>query len=268
MADVRPGPLTSGRNDRAVRGAPQIQREVHLWYTGCDAAEGTELLRSYEALLQPDERKRCGSFRVERSRRQYLVTRALVRCVLSQYCPRSPAEWRFRSNPYGRPELDPPHGLRFNLSNCDELVVCAVADGREVGVDAEPYSRAPTVLGIAPRVFTNEELDALSRLDAVQRPDRALLLWTLKEAYAKARGLGFALPLRSFSFAIEGGRVALDLTPPCDSTRWAFATKSISLHRVSLAVERKGDEPVLVRAFAMTPLAGEPREVGGGSFRS
>jgi 4'-phosphopantetheinyl transferase len=252
-------------SDVPAHSSPPFQvtsGELHLWYVAPDDSFDGELLGSYEALLQPDERQRYGALKVERRRREYLVTRALVRCVLSRYYPDAPGDWRFRITAHGKPELDPPRDLHFNLTNCNGLVACAVA-GCRVGVDAEPLSRAPAILDLAPRFLAEGEREALSQLDAPKRTDRAISLWTLKEAYVKARGLGLALPLRSFSFAFHAGRVTLAMAPPCDSASWDFPLVDIGSHRVAIAVERLTGEARVVRVFELTPLAGEPREVEG-----
>ena len=48
-------------------------------------------------------------FVFERDRRQFLITRALVRTMLSRYAEVAPRDWRFVTNQYGRPEvLDRP----------------------------------------------------------------------------------------------------------------------------------------------------------------
>jgi 4'-phosphopantetheinyl transferase len=237
-------------------------REIHLWYTTDGGSIGADLLARYEALLRPEERQRHGELKVERRRREYLVTRALVRCVLSRYYPEAPADWRFEVGARGKPELDPPRPIHFNLTNCDGLVACAVAD-RRVGVDAEPLPRAPAVLGLIPRFLAEDEREALARLDAAARTDRAISLWTLKEAYAKARGLGLALPFRSFSVAVDSGRATLVRPPPGDGARWELAIGDVRSCRVALAVERGTGGPRVLRAFEVTPLAGEPREVAG-----
>jgi len=79
----------------------------------------------------------------------------------------------------------------------------------------------------------------------------------------KARGLGLALPLRSFSFAFHAGRVTLAMAPPCDGASWDFPLVDIGSHRVAIAVERLTGEARVVRVFELIPLAGEPREVEG-----
>ncbi len=245
-------------------GTPSVDRgEVNLWYAVPGSIHDTHLLTAYEALLLPDEERRYRGYRLERGRREYLITRALVRCVLSEYRPVPPEEWRFRSNAYGRPEIDPPRGLRFNLSNCEGLVICAVADRLAVGVDAEPYSRANTIVSLAPRIFSHAELDGMSRLATARaREQRALSLWTLKESYAKARGLGLSLPLQSLCFALDGEGITLAADPPDDARdRWDFTLLDVGSCRVALTVERGAQGSSTLGVWETIPLTGLKRRV-------
>src|SRR5207253_10529421 len=64
---------------------------------------------------------------------------------------------RFTVNAYGKPSPSPPCGLFFNLSNTASLVVCAVSEHHEMGVDVEPLARATDILEVAETVFRSEE---------------------------------------------------------------------------------------------------------------
>src|SRR5262249_8611625 len=158
----------------------------------------------------PSELERYHRFVFDRHRLEFLATRALVRRTLSSLRPIDPPAWRFRITAYGRPEIDPPCGIAFNLANHPTLTVCALrtatagaAPGAvpELGVDVEPLTRGIEIVPLAPSVFSVAERAALHALPAAAQPDRALSLWTLKEAYIKARSLGLSLPLDGFSFS-------------------------------------------------------------------
>lgn len=218
--------------------AAAIQPEpFELWCAYPDDLLSQPIAAACAALLSPDEQARCGSLRFDPLRREFLATRALLRTVLSRHHSLPPQAWRFRVNSHGKPETDPPCGLRFNLSNAPGLVVCLIARNTDVGVDTEPASRAGEILALAPDVFSLQEQAQLQSLPAAARRDRALSLWTLKEAYIKARGLGLSLPLAGFSFLFGGEpgiRLEIDPALNDDPSRWRFHLLDHAGHRIAL----------------------------------
>lgn len=232
--------------------------EVHLWIAEPPALDDPELLAAYDALMTDDERARQRAYVHERNRREALVTRALVRASLSQYRAIAPSAWRFRIGEHGRPEIDPPCGLRFNLSNHPSMVVCAIVLERDIGVDVEPMTRGEEILSVADTVFAPSELAELRALSAPEEADRAVTLWTLKEAYIKARGKGLSLPLDAFAFHFApGAPPVVSFDPRIDdrAARWTFRTCDVRGHRIALAV----DGPVA----AVRLREGIPRLDGG-----
>jgi len=226
--------------------------DVHLWLTRPDRCSDPGLLEAYRDLLSPAERARLEAIRLEPRRREHLLTRALVRTVLSRYGPASPAEWRFAQGPHGRPELDPPAAIQFNLSNSPGLVGCAVSRGA-VGLDLEPMARAGQVLRLAGRVFSSGERRALDALTEGARADRALSLWTLKEAYLKARGLGISVPLGEITLSLDvppGIDLALGPALGDDPDRWHLSLLDHAGHRLALCA----DAPLRLAAWETTPL--------------
>jgi 4'-phosphopantetheinyl transferase len=199
------------------------------------------------AWLHPAELERYHRFVFDRHRIEYLATRALVRRALSSYRTIEPAAWQFRSTAHGRPELDPPCGLIFNVANHPTLIVCAIRTGAELGVDVEPLTRGPEILPLADTVFAPRERTALRALPAPAQPDRALSLWTLKEAYIKARGLGLSLPLDGFAFTFDADRPQISFAPTLSDTpdRWTFRTTDLLDHRIALALEATGAPPIV-----------------------
>jgi 4'-phosphopantetheinyl transferase len=216
------------------------KKPIHLWYAHPE--DLTEAVtQACAPLLSEDERAQWQTFRFDRHRREYLTTRALVRTALSHYHPLAPEAWRFETNPYGKPTVDPDCGLRFNLSNSPGLVVCLIAQGAEVGVDAEAIERAEKVSELAPEVLSPLELVQLEALRGPERLDRVLSLWTLKEAYIKARGVGLSLPLNKISFlfgGVEGIRMELDPSLGTEpGSRWQFCLVKHAGHCIALMAE-------------------------------
>jgi 4'-phosphopantetheinyl transferase len=233
---------------------------AHLW-----VARPEELEASAEALalMDPDESTRQKRFIFPQHRHEYLATRVLVRRVLGSYLDVPPASLRFVSNEHGRPELDVPGSpLRFNLSNTPGLVVCLVSAHHEVGVDTELRARAASILNIANTVFAEAELRELLALEGDAQAHRAVTLWTLKEAYIKARGMGLALPLEKFAFQFANDvRIDIDPSLKDEGSRWQFRTLELGAHLVSTAIACTADEPVAIAVrhvdgAALTPTSG------------
>ena len=235
-----------------------LANRVDVWIAEPQTIDDPELLSAYERLLSDSERERQRAFVFDENRREYLVARALVRTTLSRYAATGPSEWRFTNNAHGRPAVDPPSALRFNLAHHPTLVVCALSSGgAELGVDVEPLRRGSEILKIAETTFAPRELSDLRALPAELARDRAVSLWTLKEAYVKARGLGLALPLRGFAFSFEQPEPQISFGADSDDRpeRWAFRTQDVNNHRIAIAVERgsPSEEPE-IRLHFNVPL--------------
>lgn len=229
--------------------------EVHLWYQVPEKVAG-DALHSCEAVLDETERTYLTGVTHLRRRHEFTVARALLRRTLSRYDGRAPDAWRFVLNEHGRPcfpanpDADPPeHALRFNVSHTAGLIVVAVARDSEVGVDVEDTERRGRTVTLADRWFSPAESAALRALPQAQQRDRFFDLWTLKESYIKARGMGLALPLKHFSFEftgeltgeLTGGRIGFTTDPVLadDARAWRFEVSSPTpRHRAAVALRR------------------------------
>ena len=228
---------------------------VHVDLLATDDAEALSRLDSYQRLLSVDERARMARFVFERDRHAFVLTRALVRTMLSRYAAVGPAEWCFIETEHGRPEIldRPAHvpDLRFNISHTRGMIACAVTVGREVGIDIEDINRDLTH-DVAGRFFAQAEVDDLHALPEQEQARVFFDYWTLKEAYIKARGFGLALPLGDFAFKLNPPRApAITFAPALqdDPTSWQFVQDwPTPVHRFALAVRRSGaDLPVRMR---------------------
>jgi 4'-phosphopantetheinyl transferase len=217
--------------------SPPGEDEVHVWVARPGALSPEELA-ACERVLSPDERKHAARFRFERHRLEATVSRALVRTTLARYVGRTAPAIAYRVGQYGRPDLDPACALGFNATNHPGLVAVAVSVGEEIGVDTEPLSRGAEILGVAGTVFSEPELDALEALPAEARHDRAVSLWTCKEAYIKARGLGFSASLHEIvvDFPPDAPPRIRFLAGYDDARGWRLNTRDAMGYRLAVAL--------------------------------
>ena len=203
-------------------------------------------------LLDADERARWDRFKFAPDRRIFAAAHALLRAALSRWGDSAAPDWRFQVGRWGRPELaeaQAASGLRFNLSHTRGMVACAVTRGRAVGIDVEGFDTAGRSDGVARRAFTDFERAQIEASPADRRTEAFMTVWSLKEAYVKARGLGLSLPLTSFSVAIAPPRI---LPAPDDTGRWhAESSTEDGAFRLSLVVALD-DQPLRV-AYSRVP---------------
>jgi 4'-phosphopantetheinyl transferase len=219
-------------------------------------------LRDYRALLTQDERQKCDRFRFEKDQHSCLVTRALVRSVLSKYADVAPEAWRFITNEYGRPEIEQPadaRWLKFNLSHTNGLIAMIVASDQEVGVDVEDRDRTGRLLDVAERYFSPSEVDALHALPQEEQLERFFLYWTLKESYIKARGMGLAIPLSQFSFGVDREvTIAFDPKLKDDADTWQFTVMSVGRrHAMAASIHRGKRDDLRFVLRETVPLVGD-----------
>ena len=239
-------------------------RRIDIWCTYISDIGDDTLWARYEALLSDDERARRTRFRFARDRRRFLLTRALVRTVLSRYAAVRPQDWVFSSGPRGRPEIfspSPAPALEFNISHSADLVMLGVTSGRALGIDVESLETREADIGGLDRYFTPEESAELLRLPPVCRRRRFFELWTLKESYIKARGMGLAIALDAFRFELTGeGALTLHMSPGLgDSPQrwrlWQFTLRSGYLAAVCAARADEAAPSITVRE--VVPLGSE-----------
>ena len=242
-----------------LRAAPGV---VDVWCHFYDERDDDELEAAQRALMTADELTRWSRLRFEDDRRMFLATRALVRCMLSEYFDVAPADWRFLAGAHGKPYIQSPATmppLHFNLANTKGLVVCAVSMAHEfVGVDVERTDRHTDTVALAARFFSPSEARALRQLPSAEQPRRFYQYWTLKESYLKANGWGLTAPLDRFSFSISDDEPRIDFDAPLEgeANLWRFAVFDASPHHTLAVTAKTEGYDLSLRVTAIdSPLA-------------
>ncbi len=168
--------------------------EVHVWSAGLQRthAEAADLSRH----LSQEERDRVVRFRHPGARAEFIVARALLRLLLGRCLGKEPRCVQFSQTSRGKPRLaESEEPLCFNVSHSHGIALFALTGRCEVGVDVERVRPFSDEMGLADRFFTPREAEALRALDSPRRLETFFRLWTRKEAYLKAHGLGLSYGL-------------------------------------------------------------------------
>ncbi|MCL1036339.1 4'-phosphopantetheinyl transferase superfamily protein [Shewanella submarina] len=241
--------------------------QLHVWFISLtDPVEGISEAQMLDCLSQ-DERQRQAGFTHAKAGRANLVSRAMLRHVLSRHSDLAPHQWRFVTGEQGKPALCEQQtrqfGLGFNVSHSGDWLCIAViegigvvkgaADQREIGVDIERFRRGVSVDSVLNRFFAPDESASLMAMPTALREQRFFDLWALKESFIKATGQGLARALDSFSYEIStldgGAKIAVDtsadprLQPGSGGVAWEFVALSGShTHNFSSRFVRLTDE--------------------------
>jgi 4'-phosphopantetheinyl transferase len=160
----------------------------------------------------PDQRReKVLAFRPDSARRLSLGAGLLLKLALAADGLKAD---EIRVTEYGKPYFPALPDFHFSLSHSGERVLCAVS-ALPVGCDIEKLGR--DTASLARRFFHPKERDWLFSLPEEEQGAAFFQIWTGKESFIKAIGLGLSQPLDSFAM-LPGEPVAL--TQNVDPRPW------------------------------------------------
>lgn len=180
--------------------------QIHIWKIDTNQAN-VNLDTLYNNILSSNERERVDRLRSENDKKRFIISRGQLRKSLSSYLKVSPSNITFSYNKYGKPSIRSEHNLeniKFNVSHSKNLVVYAITQNREVGIDLEYIRGVSHADKIVRRYFGEEESEFYYSQPENEKELAFFTLWTRKEAYSKARGMGIGLPGKKFDLNLTG----------------------------------------------------------------
>jgi 4'-phosphopantetheinyl transferase len=199
--------------------------EVNVWCIRLDGASAEQVENAARALSH-DEQERAQRFRLPELRTKFVLARAGLREILSHVTGMQPRDVTFAYGRHGKPSLaGDAAGVEFNTSHSGEIAAYAVTVGEPVGIDVEQHRKMQHIEHIARRFFCPAEWQDLMKVDEAERETTFFNCWVRKEAYMKAVGGGFAIPLHSFRVSLINGETPalLDVRDRPDEAReWAM----------------------------------------------
>jgi phosphopantetheine--protein transferase-like protein len=149
-----------------------------------------EELNRLGSFLSEEETLKSLRFRFARDRMSYTVVHGMLRWMLGRKLGISPKAVKINYNSYGKPSVAGyPGELFFNLSHSSGVSVLAFDPGHTVGVDVERIDEDFDYKPIVQHFFSHGEGQYIFGLKEASR-QRFYEIWTRKEAYLKAMGLG------------------------------------------------------------------------------
>jgi 4'-phosphopantetheinyl transferase len=239
--------------------------ELHVWLSDYQNEVSAVAMQACSAVLTNEERAQQARFLFAKDRQRYLITRALVRTVLSRYADVGPSDWQFTKNKYGKPQIADSHriepSIHFNLSHTHSLIVLAVARQQALGVDVENWTARPATLDLARRFFAPGEALELASVPSQDQQYRFFEYWTFKESYIKARGMGLSLSLDRFRFGFPDHCsvvLSVDSDLNDESMNWhLWQLRPSHEYLIALCGRRAGSSPPSLVIRNVQPFASE-----------
>jgi len=236
-------------------------QQLHLYSARYSDFKASRSIVDSLQWLDVAEWERYRRYHLDRHRQRFLIGRVLLRYTLSRYRDCAPEDWAFTIGEYGKPQIAQAgnESVHFNLSHSGDLLLILVGRSSELGIDVENSHRLRRFTRIAQRYFSESEVHELLKLTGSEQQRRFYRLWTLKEAYLKARGLGLGLRLDRFSFSFGAdGCLDFDVKAGLEDSaaRWRFWQFGFGqCFQAAAAASSRGSQETQLRFFHWQSLA-------------
>jgi len=209
---------------------------VHVWRA--PLSESPERASRIRPLLSDQEIIRANRCRVPHPQYQFVITRGILRTLLSHYVGVPTTEIHFENQPQGKPMLVTPSAnpIEFNVSHARGMALIAITLQHAIGIDVEWIDRTVQDRDIAERYFSKRESTYLMSLSTPERTQQFFTFWTCKEAYLKMEGQGITGGLAHCGISIEPDQSEVRLTLLNQQDQ----SKTCSLHRITAGSEHVG----------------------------
>jgi 4'-phosphopantetheinyl transferase len=164
--------------------------EAHIWSASLLTHEYN--LEYFLSILSKDERERAERFKFYKDKKQFIIARGILRCLLAAYLNDSPQSVEIVYGLLGKPCLTgekPP--LFFNISHSGPYALYAITREYEVGVDLECIDKNFDLENMAFNIFSPQERTYWETLEPREKEEGFFKIWVCKEAILKAQGKGW-----------------------------------------------------------------------------
>ncbi len=173
------------------------------------------VLSHYLGFLSSAEKLRYDQYH-PKAARLFLISRVLVKTVLADKLGISPHQVNIQLHPNGKPFVEGSKAVYFNLSHSANIIVLAVTEAGEIGIDVERLDREFEWRRVD-SVLASSEIEWIKQNELIDPStvyQRFFQIWTLKESYIKCTGEGMSRHLKKLNFHVLAEHIEF-----LDSTR-------------------------------------------------
>lgn len=203
--------------------------------------------------LSEDEFIRAGKLKIEEKKDQFVITRSVLRLLLSSAVGKSYKDIEFFFGEHGKPSIEESLNnkpIEFNISHSGDYALIAIALSDKVGVDIEKINSDIDHQSLSKRFFSEQENNELQGIDEGQRGDVFYRIWSQKESFIKATGQGIAFGLERFSVSLEEGEQSgteVTTTASLGEKWFTYNLLELDDYKTALTTSTKNSEIVIHR---------------------
>ncbi len=185
---------------------------VDLWLETLNANECSN--QNYWHLLNVLEQSKAMRFVHGIDRRRYIVSHGKLRQILATYLQVPAEEIVLTTQVHGKPFVvgDEAHGIKFNMAHSGDYLAVGVTYGYEIGIDIEAWTDKVDYEAVIELCFASSERSFWQDLPSKQKKEFFYRLWTRKESFVKAVGLGLGLDVATVLTGLTGQSRFLSLS--------------------------------------------------------
>lgn len=166
---------------------------IYIYYSYLSEENHENLLKNDLLKFTADFQEKIMRYRRWQDAQSSLLGRILLFHAIEEIYKDNPHNKVIKRTKYSKPYFDDDL-IHFNISHSGDIVVCALSDKHEMGIDIEII----TDIGVDDFKFQMTECEWNEIVLASNSKDAFFDYWTKKEAVIKAHGEGLTIPLKSF----------------------------------------------------------------------
>lgn len=176
---------------------------IELWLIDLTTVNW-HIIPSIFSILSAEEKARALRFSFNKDSQAFILRRFVMRVILAKYLNIRPNEICYSYTENGKPYLTNtsiPMHFNFNLSSSNNMIALLISKKSNVGVDIEYMDKQFPFYDVIKTVCSEQEQAVLAQMPRLIQFRKFWQLWTAKEAYLKAIGIGLMLEPKHIQFS-------------------------------------------------------------------
>lgn len=205
-------------------------------------------LYNYDAFfsyLSEEEIERANKLKIEEKKKQFIITRSLLRKLLSNALNKSATEINFSYGENKKPYIEEKYNnksVEFNISHSCNYGLIAITLETSIGVDIEKINQEIDFESLSNRFFSEKEKLELNHLDDNKKIDAFYRGWVRKESFIKAIGKGIAFGLDRFSVSLNENKFSTVDVELASAEEWyCYDLMEIKNYKTALVSNKPGN---------------------------